>query len=235
MDRLEQILANWLRGGYPLPTPSESGAYEYRCDGERQPIEETWSIHEIESGQQFVRSDRTVSAQKLRIRSLAQIEERRVRAMYTDWYQKDPHREVSLYCSLCDSILLSERVVNGKSSGENREEYDGVLVLYPLMRIYLGLVIRQLVEMGRAARVVTPDITAVDDNDRLLRLRISNRSARQIDNNCAGSERCFQFLGEQYDESARFWLDEGDRISRYEWHQRNPESGLAQHWEIVRV
>ena len=73
--------------------------------------------------------------------------------------------------------------------------------------------------------MLVPFIADPSDTDRLLLPDPSHRRVRQLEDDPEG--RCWQFLGGQYDEAARFWLDDEGFLSRYQWHQDEQHS-----WDV---
>ena len=230
MAQLSDALGALARG---LPQDGgalEEGAYAYRCDGELQPIEERWSIHAGDGEQRIIVSHREVPALQLRIGTAALISERRIAAMYTCWLCAAPRRDIASFTALNETILSSERYVYGHRESDDRQRTDSDPLLYPLMRIYLGMTIEAVVARGGAAELVVPDIRHVEDEARLLQPLLSRRTAKLLA--ADDRERCYQFIGDQYDASARFWLDDSGRLLRYRWVQESTESTKIKHWEV---
>lgn len=106
-----------------------------------------------------------------------------------------------------------ERVRKGKRLVEQKQ-VAGRFVAFPLMRIFMGRVIRQIESLGgQDIQIVAPWIFDPNNEELFLSPHVDVRSAKRLDGDL------YQYVGENYDETARFWIDERDVLTRYEWKQ----------------
>ncbi len=82
------------------------------------------------------------------------------------------------------------------------------------MRIFMGRVIRQIASAaGQKIQIVVPWIFDPKNEEMFLSAHVDVRSAKRLDGDL------YQYVGENYDETAKFWVDARDVLTRYEWKQ----------------
>ena len=109
-----------------------------------------------------------------------------------------------------ESRWILERTVNGLIS---TDEVTAEVVFSPLMRVFTGESIQKIIGRGGAADVLVPWIKDPSTPEKMFSINISNRRANCLD----AVAKLYSYQGEQYDENARFCLDENDLLLRYEW------------------
>jgi len=97
----------------------------------------------------------------------------------------------------------------------------------PLLRIFTGKAIREAYVLGRGdwSPVLVPNIQDPCDNVQLLALELSLRSVTYLGrdalviNNEEHTADTFNFIGGNYDPTAKFWVNENDILLKYQWQQ----------------
>lgn len=104
-----------------------------------------------------------------------------------------------------------------------------IFTALPLLRIFTGKAIRSAYELGhgKCIPVLVPNIKNPNDTVQLLTLELDLRSASHLGQEVItinGAEYLtdlFDFIGGNYDQSARFWVAENDLLLKYEWQQND--------------
>lgn len=106
-----------------------------------------------------------------------------------------------------------ERVRAGKRLVEQKQ-VTGRFEAFPLMRIFMGRVIRQIEALGgQGIQIVVPWIFDPKNEEMFLSAHVDVRSAKRLDGDL------YQYVGENYDETAKFWVDARGVLTGYEWKQ----------------
>jgi hypothetical protein len=205
------------------PTRSSSGRYHYLLNGEDTGVEETWLI-EDRGGQRRIESTREARPVGIRIRVESSQLAGRFDHCHIEWQQELNGARLAFsadYHFDGDQLRVTRRS-NGEST-QHQLSAEGVFS--PLMRIYNGGVIRQLLASGGSARVLVPWIQDHRQPDRLLLPDYSQRSAEPagqdsllIDGRRV-SCRKFHYSGGEYAAGTPFWLDERDVMLMYRWQR----------------
>lgn len=120
-------------------------------------------------------------------------------------------RTANLQVCFQGSIAEAVRVADDVSIPQKIKLPDEYLFL-PLLRVFTGNVIMKLLE--KPLPVLIPNIKYPGDAENWFTLEFEERwSERDGD--------AFRFLGGQYDESARFWLNNDGLLTRYTWKQKD--------------
>lgn len=206
------------------------GRYVYRLNGEPAPIEESWQRRRIDENHWEIESSRIAGDVSIRVRATSNS--LGVRECRVQWRQQ---RDIEAHYVLSgQSLRFSIGDGAGQSAVQDIALERQPAMLFPLMRIFAGPVIARLLATGAQGLVVLPELGVPEDDDQLLRPRLSERSARLVGNevlDVAGmglqSCQCCQYLGDQYDDAARFWLGSDKLLLRYQW-QQSP----SQAWDV---
>lgn len=178
------------------------GEYIYNCNGERVDIVETFEI----DGNQIC-SERRAFGVTLRVAALVNIEDDRVVRFEVEYGE-----DVSAQYQVQADGVLAEYVRAGERSVEQKQ-ITGRFEPFPLMRIFMGRVIRQIESLGgQDIQIMVPWIFDPAD-ERFLSIHVDKRSAKKLD------EGLYQYIGENYDADARFWVDARGILTRYTWKQ----------------
>jgi len=102
-----------------------------------------------------------------------------------------------------------------------------VFIVLPLLRIFTGKAIREAYALGRGdwVPILVPNIQDPSDNVQLLALELSLRSVtylgrdKLVINNEEHTVDVFNFIGRNYDHTAKFWVNENDILLQYHWQQ----------------
>jgi len=212
------------------------GNYRYLCNGEQAHIEEHYCVRGTFGGDCQINSWRRAPGVYLAVEAL--VEDGLVSAFEVSW-QSEPAPAIKASYRLCATGLQVWRRL-----GDHEPELEGrslaadvVPQLSPLMRIYTGPVIARLLDQGGEGEVVVPFIGNPQATDELLRPHLSTRRARVIEESVLleGEGGVFpcrvcEYTGDQYAPGTHFYLDEDNRLLRYQWQQ-----DAATHWDVRLV
>lgn len=208
-----------------LATIIDRGKYVYRADGARADVDERWLRLRSAEGDLITLSERASGSHRFCVRVRARERGGRVVEVGVRWRSDAPGA-----APRCDAryvigpaAVIAVRRLAGE--GEERTEVRAeAAIASPLMRVFMGATIRAVAERG-AAPVFVPWLTDPSDAARLLVPHIERRRARRIaeervetENGVVAATR-FEYIGEQYDESARFWVGADGLLARYEWRE----------------
>ena len=198
----------------------EEGAYVYLRNGEPTRVKETWVRQQQDDGSWRIESERFAGDVHMAVS--ARGSGRRVRDFAVTWAGKGVGKFAVDYRPKGDEIA----VIRWQDSRATRlAPITGSPLLSPLMRIFAGPLIAEILESGGQAQVLVPDIRDTYDAENLLRPLVSERSARLIEHD--GDSRVVAYEGDQYGSGTRFWLGADDLLERYEWRQSEEEF-----WEV---
>lgn len=212
----------------------DSGVYHYRLNGEPAAVEERWQRHRLAGGDLRVSSSRSAPGVALTVDALVRDEQ--VRRFDVVWRAAGRPELRAAYSLSPQRVLVERRVGGAAAQAEELPLPPGQAspLLFPLMRIFAGPVIAQLLDNGGRGVVVLPFIADPAAQARLLRPTASEREARLVaadeELELAGAQfRCrqCQYLGDQYGTDSRFWLAGDNMLVRYRWQQ-----APGQDWEV---
>lgn len=212
--------------------PDAAGSYQYFLNGELTEIEERWQVWETGQSQR-ISSTRQAPGVALLVDAVAQSGV--VREFDVSWRPAEGPDIIASYRLAAGGFTYSRQVAGAVD--EVDEGTDQPVILYPLMRIFTGMVIEAVAHGGGEALVLVPTVSGGEAGPPLLGPDLGKRRVSR----CEGlnwpepgprPERLtrWQFVGGQYNANARFWLDQGGRLARYQWQQ-----GADQHWDILMV
>ncbi|MCY4427984.1 MAG: hypothetical protein OXC05_13285 [Halieaceae bacterium] len=220
-----------------------SGQYAYSCNGKPQAIHESWSVcgepgsllrivseRSTDSGQFSLRVNglyRLAAKESARFFRLRNYEPELVELAFTN-----SDGEVTASYQALDGRLRLQRSVNAKEIFPATVMES--LLLFPLLRIFTGPIVRKLHAVGEFAAVCVPDIRPGRNLDALLTPLISQRRARllrrgrkEIDGRHIGAD-CFEYRGGEYPPGTLFWVDDHDVLLGYEWKNHDGETWQVQ-------
>lgn len=182
------------------------GNYRYWRDGEPQPIDEPWSLHQRGETRRLV-GERRRSGQPL-MRVEAERRDGDWLSLAVDW-AAEPALGVA-WSVQGDALCWRRR--NGEA-GE-RSLPPGTQ-LFPLLRAAAGPLLRAL--LARPATVAVPALHDPGDRQAFLLPILSRRSAEQLgDDDALGAH--LRYRGGEYGEDGSdYWLRHGDLVQRYRW------------------
>lgn len=138
---------------------------------------------------------------------------------------ENPTRVIGVDYRLQINAFTVQRVVDGVKA-KMQKKMTELYIPSPLMRVFTGQVIRQLITAGGCAQVLTPWINNPQDNQRLLTPQLGERQARTLTRGESVTvrgaqlhcDRC-EYLGDQYQPGTEFWIDQTGLLQRYRWRQ----------------
>jgi hypothetical protein len=201
----------------------DAGEYLYRLNGQLADVTETWARYRNEAGNYLVESERRAPGMLLKV--AAHIEKNELNRFLVQWSADDAPELQASYLLSSDSLTVEMSEVGlGTNSIRSELQHNTRYQLFPLMRIFSGAVISQLLSRD-SGMVVVPDIRDPANRQNLLQPLISDRSAKVLHAETISVEgveystRCCEYVGGQYTEGGRFWLSESDLLVRYTWQQ----------------
>lgn len=202
------------------------GCYQYYRNDQLMPVVEPWTIHRLPDGRLVTRSERDSSTfgNRLRVHSISSASG--IDEFEVEWLRLSDNateKLSALYRIEQGSIEVTRSGVLGETEVLSAPLPAGC-VISPLMRIYTGSVIRQLLKAGRS-QVLVPWIRDPNNLDRLLEPLFSEREARFQEEGAVAvgeelfSAQRFEYYGGEYEPGTLFWLDDKDVLLRYRWQQ----------------
>ena len=177
------------------------GSYIYTLNGQPTEIVETFEIDG-----NHVCSERVAFGTKMTVD--AELENDRV-VRFDVRYGEDVSAKYTVHAWGVEV----ERVRAGKRLVEQKQ-VEGRFEAFPLMRIFMGRVIRQIEALGgQGIQIVVPWIFDPKIEEMFLSAHVDVRSAKRLDGDL------YQYVGENYDETAKFWVDARGLLTGYEWKQ----------------
>lgn len=206
----------------------KSGRYVYSLNGEAMDIKEEWSIESGPSGEQLCQSRRQAPGIEIAVSSAGN--ETRVERFEVEMISQKSSARFTVWSSFewTERGLVVRRKVNEapvEVDTQAIEKSSARPLLSPLMRIYAGPLIANILDSGGCADVVVPFIADPEDTGRLLQAVTSERRARLLGSEpfeiegCEVVARCCEYVGDQYAPGTRFWLGPDNRLLRYSWLQ----------------
>ncbi len=213
-----------------------TGCYRYSLNNQRQHLTEPWALYRKDEGW-LLRSERQVPEAGLYIATETVWRDAELVCADLHWQQRAPatwQRSVRYQRHLKGGYELTEWSDMPADwpefpSVEASPRPSSTTVLFPLMRIYMGHVIGQLLQGGGEGTVVVPWIKDPFDRHQLLKPSESLRSVHWLKDeemclapgdvghqSVVAQAYCYQ--GEQYGEDSTFWLHRG-LLLQYDWQQ----------------
>jgi len=203
----------------------DAGRYQYLLNGVPMDIEETWQRREQAAGAWSISSQRVAGAVVIAVE--ASVVAGLVSECVVTW-QDDSATVRADYSVLADRVGVVRR-----RSGCDSQSLDiplrpdaPVPLLSPLMRVFAGPLIAQLLDRGGRGDVLVPAIGDPGSTHTLLTPLLGERSARVLKDNVSlvsngVSHHCrlCEYSGDQYGPGTEFWLGEDNLLLRYRWRQ----------------
>lgn len=193
-----------------------AGRYQYLVNDVDTGITEPWTIHQQPDGTRITRVERDTGAHNIRI--LLQVIERQQTITQFDIVWKDSNKNFEAnahYESVGDSWQIS-RTVDGVQHQES-VPITADLLVFPLMRVFTGGVLQRLSTLDSSRVVLVPNIIKASDKVNLLAPYLEHRTAKAIEQN--DNQTVYQYLAENYDDSARFYVNQAGILTRYTFTQ----------------
>jgi len=211
----------------------DAGTYHYLLNGVPMDIEESWRRRQQAPGEWWISSQRRAGGVEIAVD--ASVVDGLVTGFVVAW-QGDTAKLRANY------TLLSNRVrIERTRNGADPESMDIALrndnpapLLFPLMRIFSGPLIAELLDRNGVGHVLVPSIVDPESPEELLTPMVSERSVRVVEANVilesdGVSRKCrrCEYQGDQYGPGTEFWLGDDNLLLRYCW-QQSPQ----QHWDV---
>ncbi|WP_444889566.1 hypothetical protein ACJJH9_15130 [Microbulbifer sp. DLAB2-AF] len=216
------------------------GRYHYSCDGREMPVQDSWQLGFDAFGRRSLVSQRLVGDRGFGIEVFALLNNGLVSECQVNW--RDEVDEVSAHYHLCfpegqpprlgDEIEANWSGPNGpqelRLGGENR-------LLFPLMRVFMGPLLKTLVKHQAGLEVVSPDIVDPSQRGKLLAPRVSHRTARIMAGDQA-SQRSqdlgpdisgYIYQGDEAERDAHCYVDNRSLLVGYDW-----PSSTGRLWQV---
>lgn len=197
-----------------LGLPHGSGRYVYKRNGEIVAMEETYEVaHHGVSSRRTTPTGVTIEV----VATALDIAVTFASAEVT----------VSVRQEITDCIV-STRTVNAKVDPPWIGPSEALLVASPLLRIFQGPAIKAVTLRGHQGLnkeptevpVLLPWLSNPTDHARLLTADVQYRRAwADPRTDPFRGATAYQYLGGNYEDSARFWIDDNDVLQRYVWPQ----------------
>ncbi len=194
------------------------GQYVYYCNGKRADIAETWEISPAPPGR-IIRSQRLASGTTLSVHA---VETDGHLTQFDVRYRTDAD-DIQADYALQEQAIHLQRTQNGRTI-QHQVSLSSVFIAAPLLRVFMGAVILRLAQFNAPALVLVPWLFNPAQTGRLLMPHFDTRRAVLLARHPDAD--LYQYLGEQYDEDARFWVNASGLLTRYTWQQGN------QHWDV---
>lgn len=198
------------------------GSYAYFRNGEPAGVNETWAIYGLLDGAQFTRSARHAPSFGSTITVEAWANADGITRFTVEWENTTPQAvpHASAVYTITTAEITVARTVNGVTQAPIQLPTPANLVISPLLRCFQGPAIKQVAELGHGERVpvLVPWIHNPINAELLLTPQLDLRSARKL--NSENGLDCFEYVGGNYDDAARFWLNADDQMVKYtfgEW------------------
>jgi hypothetical protein len=215
-----------------------SGVYVYFLNEQPTGVTESWSIHRLPDDSYCTRAERDARAAfgtTIRVEAFSQT------PLATDDLQRftvtqynanhAATSDVRAEYLFANQTAIVTRSVNGQVMPSEELSLPANTVVSPLMRVFLGPVIRQVLAHGNGqpVPVLVPSLEQMLDPETLLRPLFDFRQAAllgtediEVDGRWLPARR-FQYLSNHYDAESQFWLDETDLLLRYRFVQSSEQ------------
>ena len=204
---------------------SNQGSYQYLCNGVLEWVQESWEREPLGRNGWRVKSARDAGNVTISIEAL-QIG-RQVREFTANWESKS-RAPLEVRFAIEGGALVVERNDDGVQTSSEQKLGEPAL-LFPLMRVFMGPLILELAERDGECSVILPEVGVPGGDPALFTPHFSNRTAQLL-----GEEEVdglmlarYRYIGDQYDESAGFWVDNDELLARYRWTQEGEKE-----WDV---
>lgn len=205
-----------------------SGKYHYWMNGTQADITESFRIFSNGTADTVIESFRHAETFGSRINVIAHYTEHRLTRFNVEWENKNPNavQFANAHYQFIENKIIVNRNIDEQAFLETLPMPE-IFTVLPLLRVFTGKAIRQSFALGNGVRipVLVPNIKNPNDNVQLLTLELDLRSATKLESETITiadkkhQADLFNFHGGNYDQSAKFWIDEHDLLLKYEWQQ----------------
>lgn len=205
--------------------PSARGRYTYLLNGSEAGVTETWAVFPQPDGSRAIRAARSAPGFGSSIEVDAVERAGWITEFEICWRNASEGAvaQVVARYRISESQVSVERSINSGPNLQSQIPAPRELVVSPLLRIFQGMAIRRVAELGGGARVpvLVPWILDPKDGERLLTPLLDHRCASRVGpasielgGRQVAAQR-YSYVGGHYDDSAEFYLGEDDLLLRY--------------------
>jgi hypothetical protein len=177
-----------------------------------------------------IESERNAPAFNSRIIAQASYQNGRISQFEIEWQNSNENavQFANAHYQFTEDKIIVNRNVDEQAFLETLPTPE-VFIVLPLLRVFTGKAIRETFDLGKGQRVpvLVPNIKDPNDKIQLLALELDMRSASHIGqetitlNKTEYSADVFNFTGGNYDQTAKFWINDDDILLKYEWQQND--------------
>jgi len=199
-------------------------------NGTQADIIETFRFRSTPEADTVIESERSTPAFDSRIAAQAVYKNGRISHFDIEWQNgsADAVQFANAHYQFTEDKIIVNRNIDEQAFLETLPMPE-VFIVLPLLRVFTGKAIRQTFELGNGHRVpvLVPNIKNAKDKVQLLALELDMRSATPIGhetiklNETEYITDVFNFIGGNYDQTAKFWIAENDLLLKYEWQQND--------------
>lgn len=210
----------------PDETLTAAGVYLYHVNEQAVGVRESWKQHLQRDGSIKTRVERSAAAYGSQIWVESTAKSGNISVFDILWRnnsEKAVPQAAASYQITDETVSLTRTIADRAPITETYAKPAGMIVS-PLMRVYIGSVIRSLLSYGDAgAPVLVPWIIDPSNDKLLLSPIFDRRSAREIGTEVVqvdeSSHRAmiYEYIGGNYQEGTRFWVNDHDMLLRYIW------------------
>ena len=214
------------------------GTYYYWINGSQADITESFRLTSNGEAHTVIESERHAEAFGSHIHVAAVYNKKQLTHFDIEWQNKNQTavQYANAHYQFEEKEILVHRNINGREFHESLPIPERFTTL-PLLRIFTGKAIRETYILGHGEKipVLVPKIQDPNDSVQLLALELSLRSVTYLGrdtlviNNEEHTTEVFNFIGGNYDQTAKFWVNENDILLQYQWQQGDT------FWEVKLV
>jgi len=205
-----------------------NGTYHYWMNGTQEDITETFRFISDGTADTVIESERHAEAFGSHIQVSAVYNRKKLTRFNVEWRNKNQNavQHANAHYQFEQKEILVHRNIDEQEFHERLPIPERFTAL-PLLRIFTGKAIREAYAIGHGDKVpvLVPNIQDPNDRVQLLALELSLRSVTYLGrdtlviNNAEHTADVFNFIGGNYDHTAKFWVNENDILLKYQWQQ----------------
>lgn len=203
-------------------TPVDAGSYIYSGGPGAAGISESWARFQLPDGEALTISTRRVAEPEITVNVQTRHDNELIAEAWLECVGEVTVR--AHYIIGGGGHVLLRHQVNNEAVTEHKIDAHEVDLLFPLLRVYTGPMLRGLLDSGGSALVLVPRLDCFDTPELLLTAAVSERRVESLgrDDFEIGSESVacdkLRYHGGPYIDGATCWLD-GERLLGYQWQQ----------------
>lgn len=202
------------------------GGYAYFRNGVLTDVRETWAVCGWPDGTHCTRAARHAPSFGSVIQVEAWGSAEGISRFKVAWENTLPEAvpQTNATYTITTTKITVERTLSGAPQPSVQLPTPPNLVVSPLLRCFQGPAIRRVAGLGRGERVpvLVPWIHDPGNAELLLTPQLDPRSAQKL--STKNGVDCYAYVGGNYDDAARFWLNGDDQMVKYEFGEWRVES-----------